>query len=152
MVDRFRQAAFNLNIADFTLPVTLLEIVDLIDIRVKGLVINEYRISLNATRNIGAHTVRMLLAKNPAGWQEALSTATVVLEVDPEALTFSRLGGADQTAAVRAVSSATRVGDDIWVKCLGVDEKGRVKLSRKAAMAELDEKGDDKDAAPADTN
>jgi polyribonucleotide nucleotidyltransferase len=26
----------------------------------------------------------------------------------------------------------------IWVKCLGVDEKGRVRLSRKAAMAERD--------------
>jgi len=26
------------------------------------------------------------------------------------------------------------MGDEIWVKCLGVDEKGRVRLSRKAAM------------------
>jgi len=30
------------------------------------------------------------------------------------------------------------MGDEIWVKCLGVDEKGRVKLSRKAAMADRD--------------
>ena len=27
-------------------------------------------------------------------------------------------------------------GDEIWVKCIGVDDKGRVKLSRKAAMEE----------------
>ena len=32
-----------------------------------------------------------------------------------------------------------KMGDDIWVKCIGVDEKGRVKLSRKAAMKERDE-------------
>ena len=38
-----------------------------------------------------------------------------VLEVDAETLAFSRLGGADQTAAMQGVSSAMRVGDDIWV-------------------------------------
>ena len=31
------------------------------------------------------------------------------------------------------------MGDEIWVKCLGVDEKGRVRLSRRAAMAERDQ-------------
>ena len=41
-----------------------------------------------------------------------------------------------------------RSGDEIWVKCLGVDEKGRVKLSRRAAMAERD--NDMSDKAPAD--
>ena len=30
------------------------------------------------------------------------------------------------------------MGDEIWVKCLGVDEKGRVRLSRKAAMEDRD--------------
>ncbi len=43
------------------------------------------------------------------------ATGWSVLEVDPETLAFSRLGGADQTAAMQAVSSAMRVGDDIWV-------------------------------------
>ncbi len=38
-----------------------------------------------------------------------------VLEVDPTTLAFSRLGGADQTAAMQRVSSAMRVGDDVWV-------------------------------------
>jgi polyribonucleotide nucleotidyltransferase len=28
------------------------------------------------------------------------------------------------------------VGDSIWVKCIGIDDKGRVKLSRKAAIKE----------------
>jgi polyribonucleotide nucleotidyltransferase len=32
-----------------------------------------------------------------------------------------------------------KVGDEIWVKCIGVDDKGRVKLSRKAAMEERGE-------------
>jgi predicted RNA-binding protein with RPS1 domain len=27
-----------------------------------------------------------------------------------------------------------KVGDYIWVKCIGIDDKGRVKVSRKAAM------------------
>jgi hypothetical protein len=43
------------------------------------------------------------------------ATGWSVLEVDPETLAFSRLGGADQTVAMQRVSSAMRVGDDIWV-------------------------------------
>jgi hypothetical protein len=43
------------------------------------------------------------------------ATGWSVLEVDPDTLAFTRLGGADQTAAMQAVSSAMRVGDDIWV-------------------------------------
>jgi polyribonucleotide nucleotidyltransferase len=39
-----------------------------------------------------------------------------------------------------------KIGDDITVKCLGVDEKGRVRLSRKAAMEDRD-----KEAAAAPT-
>jgi polyribonucleotide nucleotidyltransferase len=31
-----------------------------------------------------------------------------------------------------------KVGDEIAVKCLGIDEKGRVRLSRKAAMEDRD--------------
>lgn len=40
---------------------------------------------------------------------------------------------------VKQTEDIVKIGDDIWVKCLGVDEKGRVKLSRKAAMAERDQ-------------
>ncbi len=43
---------------------------------------------------------------------------------------------------VRNVEDVCKVGDQMWVKCIGIDEKGRVKLSRRAAMVE-------KDAAPA---
>lgn len=39
---------------------------------------------------------------------------------------------------VKQTEDIVKVGDEIWVKCLGVDEKGRVRLSRKAAMAERD--------------
>ena len=35
---------------------------------------------------------------------------------------------------VKQTEDIVKLGDDIWVKCLGVDEKGRVRLSRKAAM------------------
>jgi polyribonucleotide nucleotidyltransferase len=39
---------------------------------------------------------------------------------------------------VKQTEDIVKLGDDIWVKCLGIDEKGRVKLSRKAAMEERD--------------
>jgi polyribonucleotide nucleotidyltransferase len=40
---------------------------------------------------------------------------------------------------VNKVEDVVKVGDAIWVKCIGVDDKGRVKLSRKAAMKERDQ-------------
>lgn len=39
---------------------------------------------------------------------------------------------------VKQVEDIVKLGDEIWVKCLGIDEKGRVRLSRKAAMEERD--------------
>jgi len=39
---------------------------------------------------------------------------------------------------VKQTEDIVKVGDEIWVKCIGVDDKGRVKLSRRAAMAERD--------------
>jgi polyribonucleotide nucleotidyltransferase len=39
---------------------------------------------------------------------------------------------------VKQAEDIVKLGDEIWVKCIGVDEKGRVKLSRKAAMEERD--------------
>ncbi len=40
---------------------------------------------------------------------------------------------------VKRVEDIVKVGDMIWVKVLGVDERGKIKLSRKAAMRERDE-------------
>ncbi len=40
---------------------------------------------------------------------------------------------------VNKVEDVVKVGDAIWVKCIGVDDKGRVKLSRKAAMKDRDQ-------------
>ena len=40
---------------------------------------------------------------------------------------------------VKQTGDIVNVGDEIIVKCLGVDEKGRVRLSRRAAMAERDQ-------------
>jgi polyribonucleotide nucleotidyltransferase len=39
---------------------------------------------------------------------------------------------------VKKTEDIVKLGDEITVKCLGVDEKGRVRLSRKAAMEERD--------------
>ena len=50
---------------------------------------------------------------------------------------------------VNRVEDVVKQGDVIWVKCIGVDEKGRVKLSRKAAMKERGEAAQTAPAAPA---
>jgi len=54
---------------------------------------------------------------------------------------------------VKATEDIVKVGDEIQVKCLGVDEKGRVRLSRKAAMADRDkEEGGDGASGEASAN
>ena len=35
---------------------------------------------------------------------------------------------------VKRTEDVVKPGDTLWVKCVGVDVKGRVKLSRKAAL------------------
>jgi len=45
---------------------------------------------------------------------------------------------------VNKVEDICREGDEMWVKCIGVDEKGRVRLSRKAALEEMDKGGEGK--------
>ncbi len=50
---------------------------------------------------------------------------------------------------VNRVEDVVKQGDVIWVKCIGVDEKGRVKLSRKAAMKE---RGEAAQTAPTPAN
>src|SRR5258708_12692724 len=57
---------------------------------------------------------------------------------------------------VKQTEDIVKMGDEIWVKCLGVDEKGRVRLSRRAAMADRDQEmggggAPAEGAAPADT-
>jgi polyribonucleotide nucleotidyltransferase len=37
---------------------------------------------------------------------------------------------------VKRTEDVAKIGDMIWVKCIGIDDKGRVKLSRKAALKE----------------
>src|SRR5712671_4420457 len=46
---------------------------------------------------------------------------------------------------VKRTEDVVKVGDMIWVKCIGIDDKGRVKLSRRAAMRQRDEEAN---AAP----
>ena len=39
---------------------------------------------------------------------------------------------------IKQVEEVLKLGDETWVKVLGIDDRGRVKLSRKAALAEKD--------------
>ena len=41
---------------------------------------------------------------------------------------------------VKKTEDVCKLGDEIIVKCIAIDDKGRVRLSRKAAMAEAAEK------------
>lgn len=50
---------------------------------------------------------------------------------------------------VNKTEDVVRNGDLIWVKCIGIDDKGRVKLSRKAAMKERGESMKQEDEAQA---
>jgi polyribonucleotide nucleotidyltransferase len=49
---------------------------------------------------------------------------------------------------VKKTEDIVKVGDDITVKCLGVDEKGRVRLSRRAAMEDRDKEAGAAPTAP----
>ena len=40
---------------------------------------------------------------------------------------------------VNLIEDVVKIGDVIWVKCIGIDDKGRVKLCRKAAMKDRNE-------------
>ncbi len=57
---------------------------------------------------------------------------------------------------VKKTEDIVKMGDEIMVKCLGVDEKGRVRLSRKAAMADRDKEmggeGEGRGEKPAETH
>ena len=37
---------------------------------------------------------------------------------------------------VKSVEDICKIGDQMWVKCIGVDERGKIRLSRRAAMQE----------------
>jgi len=39
---------------------------------------------------------------------------------------------------VKQVEDVLKMGDEVWVKVLGIDDRGKIKLSRKAALAEKD--------------
>ena len=52
---------------------------------------------------------------------------------------------------VNRTEDVVKPGDMIWVKCIGIDDKGRVKLSRKAALKERAEK-ETGQASPARTH
>jgi polyribonucleotide nucleotidyltransferase len=45
---------------------------------------------------------------------------------------------------VGSVEDICKEGDLMWVKCLDVDETGRIRLSRRAALADKDEEDDKK--------
>ena len=40
---------------------------------------------------------------------------------------------------IEQVEDVCKLGDQMWVKCIGIDDRGRVRLSRREAMRDLDE-------------
>lgn len=45
---------------------------------------------------------------------------------------------------IRSVDEICKVGDLMWVKCIEVQENGKIRLSRRQALADLDQKGEPK--------
>ena len=43
---------------------------------------------------------------------------------------------------VNSVDDICKVGDQMWVKCIGIDDRGRIKLSRREAMQDMDQQQD----------
>jgi len=43
---------------------------------------------------------------------------------------------------INSVEDICKVGDMMWVKCIGIDDRGRVKLSRREAMQDMDKQND----------
>jgi polyribonucleotide nucleotidyltransferase len=50
---------------------------------------------------------------------------------------------------LKTLDGITRIGEEVWVKCIGVDDKGRCKLSRRAALKERGELAQEQAAADA---
>ncbi len=40
---------------------------------------------------------------------------------------------------IGSVEDVCKIGDKMWVKCIGIDDRGRIKLSRREAMRDLDQ-------------
>ncbi len=53
---------------------------------------------------------------------------------------------------VKRTEDVAKIGDMIWVKCIGIDDKGRVKLSRKAALKDRAEAETGQPAEPVATH
>ncbi|MEY4642819.1 MAG: hypothetical protein RLZZ227_2813, partial [Pseudomonadota bacterium] len=54
----------------------------------------------------------------------ACQTGWSVVEVDAETLEATRVGGADQNAALQGVSTALQLGSNIWVGSFNDDRVG----------------------------
>jgi DNA-binding beta-propeller fold protein YncE len=52
------------------------------------------------------------------------ATGWSILEIDAETLAVTKIGGADQNAAIQGVSSALQVGDNLWVGSFNDDRVG----------------------------
>jgi polyribonucleotide nucleotidyltransferase len=50
---------------------------------------------------------------------------------------------------VNRTEDVVKTGDIVTAKCIGIDDKGRIKMSRKAAMKDKDAAAAGGDAAPA---
>ena len=53
---------------------------------------------------------------------------------------------------VKRTEDIVKIGDEVWVKCIEIDDKGRVKLSRKAAMEQRDKEMETKDTGEGDSD
>ena len=80
------------------------------------------------TIQVGPHAVRMLLAKNPAGWQEALSMVDTTIGYPPAA---DAPAGTPPTVIVRGINRSVMAGQRIGI--LGANGQGKSTLVKTIA-------------------
>ena len=98
----------------------------------------------------GAPTVDLLGRSRPVnGMDRGAYECRGIIYVNPSGSGGGTSWATGYTTLATALALAAS-GDEIWVKLLGQDEKGRVRLSRKAAMEER-EKASSGDAPAAES-
>lgn len=90
-----------------------------------------------ARRAIAALTEEIEIGKTYKGKVVSVKDFGVFVEVLPGQDGFVHVSEL-ANFRVKNPQDIVKVGDEIWVKCVGIDEQGRVRLSRKQAMAERD--------------
>ncbi len=90
-----------------------------------------------ATEQIEAITAEVVVGKIYRGKVVGIKEFGAFVEVLPDRDGLLHISEMAEHR-VNKVEDVCKMGDEVWVKVIGVDDRGKIRLSRKAAMAEKD--------------